>query len=590
MEKGILNPLHLIKPSIIENRTRIIIGLISLIIVDFLQLIIPRIIKTAVDELTLYQASRESLVQQAIAILMVGVFIGVFRYVWRRCLLGTSRRVEEALRNRLFRHLQTLSARFFDTAATGDLMAHATNDINQVRMATGMGMVALNDAIVLGAAAIGFMLYINVQLTLFVLVPAPLIIFGTRFFSRQMHKRYQTVQKSFADMTEVVRERLAGIRVIKAYTWKTASAMAVETASQRYVRENLALVRVTGAFMPMMVLLTNFSMVIVLTLGGRQTILQEITPGEFVAFISYLGLLTWPMMAMGWVTNLIQRGKASLQRLDAILATMPHIDDRPGATVSITPPCALKFQGATFQYRSGEHETTAMPVLRDIELTVEPGETLGIVGPPGAGKTTLLNLIPRLYDPTAGRILLNGIDLRDIQLNALRAMMSSVPQEPFLFAGTVRENITLGRAESGQRLEDVLEQTALTQTIAMFPRGLDTLVGEKGVVLSGGQKQRIALARALLVEAPLLLLDDPISQVDMATGRRLIHTLEELQGERALLIVSHRLSAIRRADRIIVLDRGRIVASGDHDHLLRESDYYAATVQMQTVTEALDAA
>jgi len=588
-EKGILNPLHLIKPSIIENRIRILIGLASLIIVDFLQLIIPRIIKTAVDELTLYQASWEGLMRQAVAILLLGVFIGVFRYVWRRCLLGTSRRVEEALRNRLFRHLQSLSARFFDTATTGDLMAHATNDINQVRMATGMGMVALNDAVVLGAAAIGFMLYINVQLTLLVLIPTPLIIFGTRFFSRQMHKRYQTVQNAFAEMTEVVRERLAGIRVIKAYTWKTASAAAVETASQSYVRENLALVRVTGAFMPMMVLLTNLSMVIVLSLGGRLTILQEITPGEFVAFISYLGLLTWPMMAMGWVTNLIQRGRASLQRLNTILETMPHIENRPDATARITPPCSLVFQGATFQYRTGDHQTT-VPVLQNIDLTIAPGETIGIVGPPGAGKTTLLSLVPRLYDPTAGRILLNGIDLRDIQLNALRAMMTSVPQEPFLFAGTIRENITLGRAVVGHRLEDVLEQTALTQTITMFPRGLDTLVGEKGVVLSGGQKQRIALARALLVESPLLLLDDPISQVDMATGRRLIRTLEHLQGERALLIVSHRLSAIRRADRIIVLNQGRIVASGDHECLLRESAYYAATVQMQTVTEALDAA
>ena len=587
---GILNPLLLIKPYIIENRTPIVIGLISLIIVDFLQLIIPRIIKTAVDELTLYQASWEGLVRQALAILMLGVLIGGFRYVWRRCLLGTSRRVEEALRNRLFRHLQTLSPRFFDSAATGDLMAHATNDINQVRMATGMGMVALNDAVVLGAAAIGFMLYINVQLTLFVLIPAPLIIFGTRFFSRQMHKRYQTVQKSFAEMTEVVRERLAGIRVIKAYTWKTASATAVETASQHYVRENLALVRVTGAFMPMMVLLTNLSMVIVITLGGRQTILQEITPGEFVAFISYLGLLTWPMMAMGWVTNLIQRGKASLQRLNTILETKPHIADRPGAATRIAPPCALRFQGASFQYRTGGQDTSIRPVLQDIELTVEPGETVGIVGPPGAGKTTLLSLIPRLYDPTAGRILLNGIDLRDIQLNALRAMMTSVPQEPFLFAGTIRDNVTLGRTVNNDRLEDVLEQAALTRTMALFPRGLDTLVGEKGVVLSGGQKQRIALARALLVETPLLLLDDPISQVDMATGRRLINTLEKLQGERALLIVSHRLSAIRRADRIIILNRGRIVASGDHEHLLHTSDYYAETVQMQSVTEALDAA
>ncbi|MBC2735532.1 MAG: ABC transporter ATP-binding protein [Desulfobacteraceae bacterium] len=586
----ILNPLRLIKPSLIENRTRIIIGLISLIIVDFLQLIIPRIIKTAVDDLTLYQASWEGLLRQALLILIVGLCIGVFRYIWRRCLLGTSRRVEEALRNRLFGHLQRLSARFFDTAATGDLMAHATNDINQVRMATGMGMVALNDAIVLGAAAIGFMLYINVQLTLLVLIPAPLIVFGTRFFSRQMHKRYQTVQKSFADLTEVVRERLAGIRVIKAYTWQAASADAVESASRGYVRENLSLVRVTGAFMPMMVLLTNLSMVIVLGIGGRQTILQEITPGEFVAFISYLGLLTWPMMAMGWVTNLIQRGKASLQRLNTILTTQPHIEDRPNATTRISPPCTLAFQGVSFHYRAGDRATPASPVLQDIELTVEPGQTLGIVGPPGAGKTTLLNLIPRLYDPTAGRVLLNGTDLRDIRLNDLRGLMASVPQEPFLFAGTIRENITLGRPVDQNRLDTVLAQAALTRTMAAFPRGLDTLVGEKGVVLSGGQKQRIALARALLMEVPLMLLDDPISQVDMATGHRLIDTLQGLQGVRALLIATHRLSAIRRADQIIVLQRGRIVAAGTHDDLVDKGGYYAETAQMQAVTEALDAA
>ena len=585
-----MTPLDLIKPTIIANRVRILIGLISLIIVDFLQLIIPRIIKSAVDELTLAQISWQGLLQHALLIVGVGVLIGGFRYVWRRCLLGTSRRVEEALRNRLFRHLQTLSPRFFDNASTGDLMAHATNDINQVRMATGMGMVAFNDAIVLGAAAVGFMLYINVRLTLFVLIPAPLIVLGTRFFSRQMHQRYQTVQKSFADMTEVVRERLAGIRVIKAYGWQAASIRTVQKASRRYVQENLGLVRITGAFMPMMVLLTNLSMVFVIALGGRQTILQNITPGDFVAFISYLGLLTWPMMAMGWVTNLIQRGRASLKRLNRILETRPLIVDRPGAAPRITPPCRLAFQAVAFRYRRDDQDKPSPPVLQEIDLTVRAGETLGIVGPPGAGKTTLLNLIPRLYDPTGGQILMNGIDLRAIRLEALRGAMALVPQEPFLFATTIRDNITLGRPVKHHQLAQVLEQAALSRTLAAFPRGLDTLVGEKGVVLSGGQKQRIALARALLTEAPLLILDDPISQVDMATGRRLIQTLEQLQGERSMLIVSHRLSAVRRADHIIVLDQGRITADGPHEDLIRAGGYYAETVQLQAVTEALDAA
>ena len=584
-----MKPLELIKPTFIENRFRIAIGLISLIIVDFLQLLIPRIIKTAVDSLTLYEASRHGLLRQALLIVAVAAFIGGFRYVWRRCLLGTSRRVEETLRNRLFDHLQTLSARFFDTAATGDLMAHATNDINQVRMATGMGMVALNDAIVLGAAAIGFMLYINVQLTLLVLIPAPLIVLGTRYFSRKMHSRYQTVQQSFAALTEVVRERVAGIKVVKAYGWEKASTKALERASRGYVGENLALVRITGAFMPMMVLLTNLSMVIVIAVGGRQTILLDITPGEFVAFISYLGLLTWPMMAMGWVTNLIQRGKASLQRLNSILDTRPLVQERVDAVGRIHPPCNLAFEGVSFRYR-GEDGGLGTPVLRDIGFRVAPGETIGIVGPPGAGKTTLIHLVPRLYDPSHGRILLNGLDLRGYTLEALRSVMALVPQEPFLFAGTIRDNITLGRTVSSSRLDTVLDRAALTETMAAFPRGLDTLVGEKGVVLSGGQKQRIALARALVAETPLLLLDDPISQVDMATGRRLIDTLEALQGDRVLLIVSHRLSALRRADRILVLDRGRIAAMGSHEHLVRRGGYYAETVQLQAVTEALDAA
>jgi ATP-binding cassette subfamily B multidrug efflux pump len=293
---------------------------------------------------------------------------------------------------------------------------------------------------------------------------------------------------------------------------------------------------------------------------------------------------------MGWVTNLIQRGRASLQRLNRILETRPLIADRATARSRVSAPCTVAFRGVSFRYRSGGSERPGAPVLQSIDLVVGPGETLGIVGPPGSGKTTLLNLIPRLYDPSEGRILLNGTDLRDIRLDALRGKMAVVPQEPFLFAGTIRDNITLGRPVEGDRLDAVLDQAALTRTLADFPRGLDTLVGEKGVVLSGGQKQRIALARALLEDAPLLLLDDPISQVDMATGRRLIHSLAGLQGKRTLLIVSHRLSAIRRADHIIVLDRGRIVAAGDHDRLTRAGGYYAETVQMQAVTEALDAA
>ncbi|KPJ75322.1 MAG: multidrug ABC transporter permease, partial [Deltaproteobacteria bacterium SG8_13] len=322
---------NLIKPYFRENRKVITFGMVSLIIVDVLQLFIPRIIKWAVDDLTSGQADITGLLHYAGATVAVALSIGLFRFIWRYCLLGTSRRVEEGIRNKLFSHLQTLPASYFDRVRTGDLMAHATNDIQQVRMATGMGLVALNDAVVLGLAAIGFMAYINVSLTLLVLIPMPCIAVAARYFSRKMHHRYQKVQSSFAELTEAVRERIAGIRVIKSYGLEKGEADRVDDFSRRYVRENLDLVKITGTFFPMMLLLTNLSLAIVIFYGGRQTIRGTITTGDFVAFISYLGLLTWPMMALGWVTNLIQRGRASLDRLNAVLQTRAEVIDRPSA-------------------------------------------------------------------------------------------------------------------------------------------------------------------------------------------------------------------------------------------------------------------
>jgi ATP-binding cassette subfamily B protein len=585
-----LKSLYLIKPTLAANRTRIIIGLISLIIVDVLQLIIPRVIKTAVDELTLFGAEPSGLWRHAAAIIGIGLLIGGFRYVWRRNLLGTSRRVEENLRNRLFTHVQALSPAYFDGTATGDIMAHATNDINQVRMATGMGMVALNDAVILGAAAVAFMAYIDLRLTLLVLIPAPLIVIGTRYFSRQMHRRYQKVQSAFAELTEVVREQLAGIRIVKAYTWQRQASLAVRTVSSRYVDRNIELIKITGAFLPMMLLLTNLSMAIVLLVGGRLAILQAITPGDFVAFLSYLGLLTWPMMAMGWVTNLIQRGRASLDRLQVILETEPQISDPLDGLEKLQPPCDLVCEALHFHYSGRSAKENAVPALNGISFGVAPGQSIGLTGPPGSGKSTLLQLIPRLYDPVAGAIRLNGHDLRTIRLTTLRTLVTYVPQEPFLFAASVRENITLGRAVADAQLAHVTDQAALTETLAYFPQGLETPVGEKGIVLSGGQKQRIVLARALLSESPFLLLDDPISQVDTATAEKIIAAIRSLKGQRTLMLVSHRLSALRHCDQIIVMDRGQMVATGRHRELIQQPGYYAEVWRRQAFQEERHAA
>jgi len=581
-----MSPLSIIKPYFAENRLNIGIGLLSLIVVDGLQLIVPWIIKWAVDDLTAMSASTEALGLYAGGVAGIAVLIGVFRYVWRLCLLGTSRRVEEGLRNRLFSHLQTLSAIYFDRTRTGDLMAHATNDIQQVRMATGMGLVALNDAVVMGAAAIGFMAYISPILTGLVLVPMPLIAVSARVFSRRMHRRYQSVQASFADLTEAVRERLAGIRLIKAHNRQALETARVQAASAAYLDENLRLVKITGAFFPMMLLLTNLSMALVIFFGGRLVIRFAITPGDFVAFISYLALLTWPMMALGWVTNLIQRGRASLDRVNAILETRPAILDAPDARPLETPAGEIVFEGVAFAYPE-----SGTPALADIDLRVEAGSVLGIVGPPGSGKTTLLNLIPRLYDPMAGGIRLDGCDVRGLRLEQLRAAIACMPQEPFLFAGTIRDNITFGDPEvSEQRLIEAARAAALLDTAYGFAQGFDTVVGEKGVMLSGGQKQRVALARCLLADARILLLDDPISQVDFETGEAITRALRRCAGRRTILIASHRLSALAFADRIVVLERGRITAAGRHAQLMESSRYFARTYRLQEIEEGCDAA
>jgi len=581
-----MKPINLIKPYLLENRSLIFLGLVCLIAVDFLQLFIPRIIKWAVDDLTSFHVDSITLFFYALYIVGIAIMIGIFRYVWRRCLLGTSRRVEEGLRNMLFAHIQTLSASYFDKVKTGDLMAHATNDIQHIRMATGMGMVALTDAIVLGTAAIGFMAYINIKLTVFVLIPMPMIVLGARFFSKKMHRLYGEVQGSFSDLTEVVRERFAGIRIIKAYNMKKEAATRLETASKEYIDKNLSLVRITGSFFPMMILFSNLSLAIVLFLGGRQTIDFTITPGDFVAFISYLGLITWPMMAIGWVTNLIQRGKASLDRISKIMQTRPEIEDIPEAVTIKHVKGSVVFENVTFSYGTDLYESGALTVLHGIDIKVDQGKILGIVGPPGSGKSTLLSLIPRVFDVSQGCILLDGIDIRDFHVRNLRSQISFIPQEPFLFDGTIRENITFGNKRTkNPELIKAAEEACIYDTIISFSDGFETIVGEKGVILSGGQKQRIALARALLQDTSIIILDDPVSQVDLETGSAIINNIRSMAGHRTIIIVSHRLSAVRFADQIIVLENGRIIESGAHAELLANDKYYAKTFRLQEIEE-----
>jgi len=568
----------------LANRWQILIGLIALLIVDVLQLFIPRVIKYAIDDLTSGIISPVRLLLYGLEVLILALGIGGLRYIWRYFLLGAARRIEKALRDRLFIHLQALSASYFSKTQVGDLMAHATNDVEAVRMAMSLGIVFLMDTIILGVLTIFFMIYINPRLTLFAVLPMPIITLITLFFSRTIHHRFEILQKTFASLTERVREAITGIRVIKAYALEEREREKLSQLSQDYFRKNLNMTKIWGMFFPVILFFSNLSMAIVLYLGGELTIFQSISTGDFVAFMSYLGLLSWPMMALGWAINMIQRGGASMDRLNRIFVETPEISDSPGVIHSGPLKGRIDIKGLTFSPGNGGN-----PLLRDIHLTIKEGERMVLVGRVGSGKSILCNLVARILEPPQGYLFFDGIEIHEMPLEVLRRSIGYVPQDTFLFSDTIRENIAFGKPNATDKeVEEAARLAQIYDEVMEFPEGLNTVIGEKGITLSGGQRQRIAIARALLMDPPIFILDDALSSVDIQTEERILEGLEKFFKGKTSILITHRIAPLRRADRIIVLEEGRVAEMGDHKTLLSKGGIYTKLYRQRQLEEELE--
>jgi ATP-binding cassette subfamily B multidrug efflux pump len=583
MKESLKNLLPL-KEYLVRNRFVLIAGLLSLLAVDFLQLLIPMVIKRAIDALTLGEATSKVLLQLGAMIMAIAFAMASLRYVWRHCLFGLSRKIEEGIRNRLYEHLQTLSVSFYHRTKTGDLMARAINDINAVRMATGMGLVALTDGLVLGVSAIGFMLYIDPSLTLISILPAPILIFFTRILTRRMSSGYEKVQATFSDLTERAREAFAGIRVVKAYAREPWTYGKLKKEGETYIHENIHLTKTIGFFSAMMAIFTNLGLAIVIWFGGRLTILGHITTGDFVAFISYLTLLMWPMMAIGWVANMLQRGAASMRRLNRVFNEVPEIRDAGTQQDMGLLQGRIEFRGAGITYPGA-----GRPAVRDIRFTVEAGRTVALVGKVGCGKSTLLQVIPRLFDVQRGTVFIDGMDIQDIPLKSLRKSIGFVTQEVFIFSDTIRNNVLFGREGiSEETLVKALKTAEIYEEIMALDRDLDSLLGERGITLSGGQRQRLSIARAILTDPPLLILDDALSMVDTRTEEHILNHILESRKGKTNLIVSHRISTISRADVIAVLVDGELVETGDHQTLIEKGKEYSRLYERQRLEQELE--
>jgi len=558
------------------------LGGLCLVLKDIAQAFQPLMIRGAVDG---FKAANASAVFMRFAAYLVGLALlkGVFQYWMRVIIIGISRDIEYDLRNDLFRHLVSLSPDYYGRTRTGDIMARATNDLNAVRMMLGPGVMYWFETSLTFALAILIMVRVDWRLALFAVLPAPAVSLAVIFFGRRIHERFEQLQAMFSDISSRVQENLSGVRMIRAFAQEKAEMRRFEELNRRYIAANIKLVRIQGLFQPLLEALIGMTFLMVLWVGGNQVLAGRISVGSFVMFNTYMGMLVWPMIALGWVVNLMQRGSASLSRINQILHERPTICAPQPGTPLVEVRGEVEFRAVTLDYGTG-------PALDCIDLRIAAGSTLAVVGRTGSGKSTLVGLIPRLMDPTAGAVLLDGVELRQADPQELRRHIGFVPQETFLFSATIAENIAFGvESATPEQIRRAAELAGLSGDIEEFPAGYRTMVGERGITLSGGQKQRTAIARAILRNPRILILDDALSSVDTMTEERILTHLAGVMRGRTVILISHRVSTVRQADRIVVLERGRIVEEGTHAALVEAGGYYAELSQKQMLEEELEA-
>ncbi|MEC9297818.1 MAG: ABC transporter ATP-binding protein [Gemmatimonadota bacterium] len=591
-----MNELRSILPYFRPYRTGAVAGLALVVVTNLFTVAGPYLIKLSIDGLGDPDVTMGRISTYALLLVVAAFLGGAAKYGMRELLNGLSRRIECDLRNDYFAHLLRLDAGFYGRTRTGDLMARATNDTQAVRMATGPAIMYAVNTFVSFLLTLGLMVWISPRLTVYALVPMAVLPPVVFMFARVIHQRFDKIQEQFSTLSTMVQENLTGMRIVRAYVQEDSQAHQFDELNREYMDRNMDLVKVAGLFHPILALFSGAAMVIVLWVGGLEVIAGRITTGDYVAFGIYVAYLIWPLIALGWVVNLFQRGSASMGRLNKIFETEPAVRPPENPVPLAEPRGAVEFRNVSFRYPGTERL-----VLEDVSFSADPGQTVSVVGPTGSGKSTLVTLIPRIYDVTSGCVLVDGVDVRDLDSDELRSLIGMVPQDPFLFSATIEENIglgiglDLGAEEPGAEDEDpdevVLEAARVAQlhmAIEGFPKGWGTLLGERGVNLSGGQKQRTTLARAVARDPRILVLDDALSAVDTHTEARILDDLAHVMEGRTSFIISHRVSAVMNADLILVLDGGRMVERGRHTELMALGGTYAQLLHRQMLEQDIE--